>query len=141
MKKRDIALESAKSFLMIPYRWGGSDPMNGFDCSGLVIEILKTVGLFPENSDNTAHGLSRMYNQTDIMQPGNLVFWDWDNNGVMDHVEMICHVSEEGEIYTIGARGGDSSTTSLERAGIQDAFVKIRPLTSGYKIVVDPFEK
>ena len=38
------------------YLFGGSDP-SGFDCSGLVIEVLKAVGILPHNYDETAQGL------------------------------------------------------------------------------------
>jgi len=30
------------------YLWGGDDPLAGFDCSGFVIEILKSVGILEE---------------------------------------------------------------------------------------------
>lgn len=139
MDKKALALDIAKKFLNLPYRWGGNDPMEGFDCSGLVIEILKSVGKFPLNKDTTAHGLSLLYPETGIYGPGTLVFWDWNGDKRADHVEMIVYVDDSGEIFTIGASGGDNTTTNMTNAQAQDAYVKIRPLRDGYFKAVNPF--
>lgn len=140
MKKRDFAVEVLKKFQGIPYRWGGDDPISGFDCSGLVIEVLKSAGIVDENFDSTANQLSKKFNETDILQNGVLVFWDWNKDGVIDHVEMIAHVGDEGDIYTIGAAGGGSATTSNQSAALSNAYVKLRPLRSGFILANDPFE-
>lgn len=139
MKKIDIALDIAKKLVNTPYRWGGNDPMEGFDCSGLMIEILQSVGLFPRNKDTTAHGLSLLYAETDILLPGVLVFYDWNDDRRMDHVEMIVAIDEDGQMLTIGASGGDDRTNALANAVAQSAFIKVRPLTDGYIKACDPF--
>lgn len=141
MKKIDIALEVAKKLLNTPYRWGGNDPMEGIDCSGLMIEILASVGLFHRDKDTSAHGLSLIYPVTEIYQAGTLVFWDWNKDGRMDHVEMIVNVDEDGTILTIGASGGDDKTTSLNQAIKQNAYVKVRPIREGVAKAVDPFKR
>lgn len=139
MKKREIAVEVLKQNLGIPYKWGGNDPMEGFDCSGLVIEALQSAGKFDRKADTTAHGLSSMFPETEILQAGVLVFYDWNKDGRADHVEMVALVDDDGEVYTIGASGGDSSTTTLNSAITGNAYVKMRPLLQGYTKAVDPF--
>lgn len=139
MNKRDIAIDALKRHLGIPYKWGGNDPMEGFDCSGLVIDMLQTVGIFARDKDTTAHGLSLLYPETEIIQPGVLVFYDWNKDGRADHVEVVALVDDDGEVFTIGASGGNSSTTTLNNAITGNAFVKMRPLMSGYYKAVDPF--
>lgn len=52
---------TALSYLGTPYIWGGDDP-SGFDCSGFVIECLKSVGLLSEKEDYTADGLYHLFN-------------------------------------------------------------------------------
>lgn len=140
MTKRELAVEALKMHLGLPYKWGGNDPLSGFDCSGLMVEVLQTVGKLASTSDYTAHGLSKKYPETDILQPGVMVFWDWNKDGRIDHVEMIALIDEDGEVYTVGASGGDSTTVSQERAIISDAYVKLRPLVGGYIAARDPFE-
>ncbi|MFC1535727.1 NlpC/P60 family protein, partial [Candidatus Neomarinimicrobiota bacterium] len=49
MKK--IASSIAFHFVGLPYLWGGDDAVAGYDCSGLVIEILKSVGLLQRSGD------------------------------------------------------------------------------------------
>lgn len=139
MNQLNIALSTAERLIGLPYKWGGNDPMEGFDCSGLIVEILKSAGKFARNGDATAHQLSIIFKETDLLEPGTLVFWDWNNDGRMDHVEMIVSLTEEGELFTIGASGGDSSTQDEEDARNQDAYVKIRPLRDGYVKAVQPF--
>lgn len=140
MNKRDIALDVLKRYVGLPYRWGGNDPMTGFDCSGLMVEVLQSVGLMGRKEDYNANQLAEQYAETDILQPGVMVFYDWNKDGVIDHVEMVVSVSEEGDIFTIGASGGNSATTSEIAAANQNAFVKVRPLMEGYKLANDPFQ-
>lgn len=118
------------------YLFGGSDP-SGFDCSGLVIEVLKAIGLLPHTYDDTAHGLYLKFKaqKTDELQAGCLVFWFKD--GKARHVEMAIDRKR-----TIGASGGGAATLTIADAIKHDAFVKMRPVTyrgTEYKIC-DPFK-
>jgi len=136
--RKDIMLEVAWSFIGRPYRWGGDDPIKGFDCSGLVIECLKSVGILPRKGDWTAQGLWGMFKdkQTDKPCPGCLVFWE-NKNGKVIHVELCLT-----DTLSIGASGGSSRTRSLDDAVNQNAFIKIRPFGSrkGLKGFVNPFK-
>ena len=115
------------------YTWGGDDP-SGFDCSGLVIEGLKSVGLLPRGGDWTADGLWREFflglpaaTQTslvDIPKAGTLCFW-FNSEGKASHV-AICINSES----YIGAEGGGRHVKTIEDAIKANAYIKIRPLSS-----------
>jgi len=134
---RAKAVEYAWSFLGLPYRWGGDDPIQGFDCSGLVIEVLQGVGILPHGFDTTAEGLYQRFKSNALAKgyAGCLVLW-FNASGLATHVELMVD-----DIHTIGASGGGSSTTSPQAAVDQNAFVKMRPLGyrgSNFKIV-DPF--
>jgi cell wall-associated NlpC family hydrolase len=135
---REAAVEYLKSFLGLPYRWGGDDPMTGFDCSGLVIEVLTGVGILPHGYDNTAEGLWQRFRLTQVDWPyaGCLVLW-LNSQAKATHVEMTID-----DYHAIGASGGGSATTSDDAASAQNAFVKMRPYRyrgGSYKIV-DPFK-
>jgi cell wall-associated NlpC family hydrolase len=134
---RAKAVEYAWSFLGLPYRWGGDDPIQGFDCSGLVIEVLQSVGILPHGFDTTAEGLYQRFKACAVARgyAGCLVLW-FSASGLATHVELMVD-----DFHTIGASGGGPSTTSPQAAVDQNAFVKMRPLGyrgSNFKIV-DPF--
>lgn len=134
-----VADKVAWQFLGLPYRWGGDDPMQGFDCSGFVIEILKSVGLLPRGVDTTAHGLWQMFSNREVVVPipGCLVFW-YRSDGRIVHVEYCI----DGE-FSIGASGGGSATVTVEDAIQRNAYIKVRPFRSRLHIkgFVDPFKE
>ena len=75
--KRDAFIAYLKSFLGTPYGWGGDD-FSKIDCSGLIIEGLKSVGLLPNKFDTTANGLYHKYRVEIPSYPykkGQLAFW------------------------------------------------------------------
>jgi cell wall-associated NlpC family hydrolase len=135
---RAKAAEYVWSFLGLPYRWGGDDPIQGFDCSGLVIEVLQSVGILPHGFDTTAEGLYQRFKVNTVAKgyAGCIVLW-FNASGLATHVEFMAD-----DYHTVGASGGGSATTSTQAAIEQNAFVKMRPLDyrgSNYKIV-DPFK-
>lgn len=133
----NLAREVAMSLHGLPYRWGGDDPGTGFDCSGFIIEILKSCGRLPRSGDWTAHALWDTFAGKDRAEPqlGCLAFWWNKAKDRIIHVEF-CLDSQR----TIGASGGGSATTSFEAASKSNAFIKVRPIRkdrlAGY---LDPF--
>ena len=135
--RRALALDIAWKLYGVPYIWGGDDPIVGFDCSGLIVEILKSVGVLPLNGDWTAHDLWEYFKESKVDAPyfGCLVFWEAPNSRAR-HVEMILN-----DELSIGASGGRSTTTNLATASKQNAYVKIRPFEGRGRIkgFLDPF--
>jgi len=132
---KQIATKVAWSFLGKPYLWGGDDPIDGFDCSGFCIEILKSVGVLPRGGDWTAAGLYRRFTNRNIPQEGCLVFWHKNNHVI--HVEYCLD-----DRVSIGASGGGSNTTDEADAIRQNAYIKVRPFhtRTGLYGFVDPFK-
>lgn len=132
MPDRFLALEVAWSLHGTPYIWGGDDP-SGLDCSGLVIEILKSDGTLPRRGDWTANDLWVKWREARTERPdlGCLAFWF--RGGRATHVEFCI----DGD-HTIGASGGGRRTINAQSAAEQNAYVKVRPRKPG-AVVVDPY--
>lgn len=116
------------SLLGLPYVWGGDDPVFGFDCSGMVLEILKSQNLWGK-TDATAQDLFMFFlkqgPQCFAQSPefGSLVFFGKDAQSIV-HVGFAIN-----QYQMIEAGGGGSKTTSKEDAAKQNAYVRIRPIS------------
>ncbi len=130
-----IASRLAYKFVGLPYIWGGDDTVAGFDCSGFVIELLKSIGILPRGGDWTAKTLYVKFKDKKVKfaKEGCLVFFAKNNKII--HVE---YVWEKG--LMIGASGGGSKTKTREDAIKHNAYVKIRPLRKDIFAIVDPFK-
>jgi cell wall-associated NlpC family hydrolase len=112
----------ALSFVGVPYIWGGESPMHGYDCSGLVQEILRSVGLDPPG-DQTAHMLwDHFRRQGGAVQPqlGALAFYGDDTR-----IKHIAFCLDDHRVLEAG--GGNSKCQDVEDAKHYRAFVRVRP--------------
>ena len=138
MNKLKWAMQTALAAQFQKYRFGGDDPLEGYDCSGLIIEILQSVGKLPLKGDWTAAGLYHQLADLEVPAPkeGCLVFVCGLNTEPY-HVEFC--LDEE---HSIGASGGDSTTVDFQAAVKQNAYVKIRPIRrfNAPLRFVDPFK-
>lgn len=115
---RDYAL----SFVGRPYRWGGDDPMAGYDCSGFVQELLDSCGIDPAG-DQTAQALYNFFSLAGELNKrgcGSLVFYGASKSRI-SHVAMMLD-----EHRIIEAGGGDSRTKTEEDAVKQNAYIRVR---------------
>ena len=132
----ELAQKVAFRLLGKPYNWGGDDPMVGFDCSGFIVEVLKSCGRLPRRGDWTADSLMHYgFPETTELVPGVLVFW---GSTRATHVEMIYGVLD-GIPLTIGAAGGDSSVVTVQDAVGKNAYIMLRPMRAGSIALRDPF--
>lgn len=115
----------AWSLLGLPYRWGGDDPIEGFDCSGLVIECLKAVGLYPRKKDETANDLFNRFSKDAHAHHTVPCLLFWFRDGKARHVAIYI-----GHGCFIEAGGGGSSTVSEEVASAQNAFVRMNHISN-----------
>jgi hypothetical protein len=134
MTRQEIFLGIAYRYLGTPYRWAGSNPQLGFDCSGIVCEGLQSVGAIGRKEDLRAVDLYNRCKKVlelpkkDIL-PADLLFWMRGKE--IGHVEIVYAVVD-GMILTIGASGGDSKTLTIEDAIKSNAYIKMRPASPNY---------
>lgn len=130
-RKRDIVSNLTSylnKFIGVKYKYGGSNPISGFDCSGLVLEGLKAVGYLPHacdlNSQALYDHLQKIGNGVIPIEvsEGCLVFFGKDKKSI-DHVAYAI-----SNTLIIEAGGGDSTTLTAEDAEAKNAFVRIRPI-------------
>jgi cell wall-associated NlpC family hydrolase len=118
----------AMSFVGTQYRWGGDDPIEGFDCSGFVIELLTSQGLLPYGFDTTAQGLYTHFSQADrgsiVLKPsfGALAFYG-------KSIKQINHIAFCLDNFRmLEAGGGDSTVRDRTTAAQKNAFIRMRPI-------------
>jgi len=112
--------EQALKFIGIRYRWGGSSPQTGFDCSGLVRYIAKIYNLdLPRRSQDMYTSLQSI--SQDNMLPGDLVFFN--TSGAAFHVGIyignreFIHSPHKGKLVSIESL--DSSYYSTRLIGVR----------------------
>jgi hypothetical protein len=84
---RSELVKTAQRFLGVPYRWGGEDRKNGFDCSGLTMVSYRLNGLnLPRNS--RMQFKAGRYIKKQNLQQGDLVFFATKGGTRVTHVGM-----------------------------------------------------
>lgn len=123
---REAIVLYAHKFLALPYEWGGDGRKNkGFDCSGLILEVLWSVGLMKGVKDATAQDIYSNFKLKNdgihIQQHGNLIFFGKGLNAIT-HIGITIN-----SFQYIEAGGGDSTNVA--------GMVRIRPLSHRSDVV------
>ena len=126
-------LLQATSCLNIPYIWGGSNPLQGFDCSGYAQWVLRTIGMDPPG-DQSAQALFDWVRVRGDVSPadpvGSLVFYG-ANIFSIKHVAILLNAYQ-----IIEAGGGGSSTLTRAEAAALGACIRIRHVADREKEIV-----
>ena len=84
---RKSLVSTAESYIGIPYRWGGTSPATGFDCSGLTQAVYRLNGMsIPRSSkDQFAKGTPVSRNR---LKGGDLLFFATGSGNAINHVAI-----------------------------------------------------
>jgi cell wall-associated NlpC family hydrolase len=114
------ALALAEGQLGRPYRWGGSSPETGWDCSGLVQWAYRKVGIeLPRVTEDQVNAPGGQHIDRRHLLPGDLVFFR-DKTGDVHHVG----ISMGGDRFIHAPHtGGVVYESSLDEPYYRDEFI------------------
>jgi cell wall-associated NlpC family hydrolase len=88
-----------------PYCYGGTGP-DCFDCSGLVVAAYRYAGVnLPRRGVRTSRQLYAFTTRVPLKwsRTGDLLFYDFDHNGVVSHVELVYRKGGTGPRMAVSA--------------------------------------
>ncbi len=80
-------VKTARRFLGVPYRWGGTDAEEGFDCSGLTLVCYRLNGLNLPRVSRSQYQAGRQVAKNEL-RPGDLVFFATRGGRRVTHVGL-----------------------------------------------------
>ena len=115
-------LQRAMALLGTPYRWGGTSPDSGFDCSGLVGYVFRNaLGIeLPRISREMAQS-GELVNDRAALTEGDLVFFG--RRGQVDHVGIYVG---EGRFVHAPSTGKDVMVSSMDTGYWSGKFMSAR---------------
>lgn len=115
---RERLVQAARSYLGVPYQWGGTSPENGFDCSGLVMAIYKLNGInIPRTSREQFDSGTPISSRR--LSPGDLVFFSTQGGHRISHVGIYVG---DGEFIHAPGEGKQIRVDLLSRPYYEEHF-------------------
>ena len=112
-------VKAAKSFIGVPYLWGGTSVEEGFDCSGLTMTVYQLNGLNLPRTSVEQHEAGQAVDRDDL-EKGDLVFFATAGRGKISHVGIYIG---EGRFIHAPRRGKKIGIESLSNAYFAKRFV------------------
>ncbi|MDR3601600.1 MAG: NlpC/P60 family protein [Desulfosporosinus sp.] len=86
-------IKESESHIGLKYAWGGTSPVSGFYCSGFMQYAFgqQKISLPRVSADQAKVGTTVSYSN---IKPGDLMFWDLDGTGTVNHVTMYIGKSD-----------------------------------------------
>jgi cell wall-associated NlpC family hydrolase len=125
MTNKESLMMFFQSVLGTPYKWGGNNCLEGYDCSGFVQDALSVIGVDPPG-DQTSNDLYNFFKDIQELNPKDISFGCLLFFGK----EKVTHVAIAlNQKQMIEAGGGGSKTTTFQDAMKTNACVRIRPIS------------
>jgi cell wall-associated NlpC family hydrolase len=118
-RKRTLGERAARMALRavgVPYRWGGTSPSGGFDCSGLVYWAYGRLGIALPHSSYALAGAGRPV-RTSRLRPGDLLFFYGNGHvGIYTGHGRMVHAPHAGERVEVVRLAGSGYGGALDAA-------------------------
>jgi murein DD-endopeptidase len=115
----DTLAREARAQLGVPYRWGGTDPSRGFDCSGLVAWVYAREGIAVPRTAADQFAAAEKVDERDL-RPGDLVFFRLQSRrGTVSHVGIY---TGQRRFVHAPQTGRDVSESSLDDPYYRERF-------------------
>jgi cell wall-associated NlpC family hydrolase len=106
MEQKADLIAAARSLIGLPYRFGGSSPQTGFDCSGLVCWSYEQVGISLPRRASEQIRFGHQVNRKEDLQPGDIVVFKgtrgrtgW-HSGIYTGEDKFVHSPSTGKTVT-----------------------------------------
>lgn len=140
----------ARRYLGVPYRWGGTDPSTGLDCSGLTQQVYGDLGIsLPRVSSDQANVGTAVGSLSDA-QPGDLLFFGspihhvaiYEGNGMMIEAPRTGQDVKEIPVADFGEpvsaiRRVLGSTSASDTSGVSGRVTSAASGSAPYASVID----
>jgi cell wall-associated NlpC family hydrolase len=110
-KKRTLGARASAIALQavgVPYRWGGTSPASGFDCSGLVYWAYGRLGIELPHSSYALYGQGRRVARSRLKKGDLLFFYGLGHVGIYVGRGRMVHAPQSGrrvEVVRLGRSG------------------------------------
>lgn len=110
--------QAALKYRGVPYRWGGTDPRTGLDCSGLVVVSFADIGIKAPRTTYTQQPWSALRTiSASQAGAGDLVFWP-GHVAIVVSPGMVVHAPRPGkvvEVVPVGQAGPRGASATYKR--------------------------
>lgn len=119
---REELVRTAQRYIGVPYRWGGTDDADGFDCSGLTMVCYRLNGLNLPRVSNNQYSVGRPIPREEL-RLGDLVFFATRPGRTVSHVGL--YIGEERFIHA-PRTGQNVQVESLRNPYYAERFIGAR---------------
>jgi len=116
---RDEIVRTARSFIGVPYQWGGASAEQGFDCSGLAMAIYRLNGLNLPRTSGEQYEAGTSVSRGELAK-GDLVFFDTRGRGEISHVGIY---AGQGQFIHAPRTGKTVRTSSLSNTYYEKRYI------------------
>jgi cell wall-associated NlpC family hydrolase len=118
---REELVRSARSFLNVPYLWGGTSAETGFDCSGLTMTVYQLIGFDLPRTSHEQFAVGIPVDRSSL-EKGDLIFFAAVGNKI-SHVAIY---AGNGQFIHAPGRGKKICTDSLSKDHFNRSYIGAR---------------